>query len=299
MQCSLVKTWQGSGQAIESYSLMARFGLALVLGATITVLRVADTQAVPIDSHVMITGTVSLDTVNSQPPTGNATQTGTLSRTIGGATTTSTINGVTVTGANPLGGTLTDIGDGLGILFNTGGSFPAENPLFGGDYTIDIANTSATDTFKITFKVNFSNTVNASGADAFAQSKLSVQDVTMNPTITELFFTDLISDTVNGNMKNGTTLGSSGGPLDDIGMTFVDITVAPGATINLQALQNVKGGAFAAGSQYSAGLDTSISVNAVMDLTQPPTPIPEPGTLALFGTGLVGVMLYLRRRSAH
>ena len=103
-------------------------------------------SATPFDSNIVISGSAEFDSTGSpSAPTGNATQSGTLTRIIGGTPTTTTLNGTVVTGADPLTGSLTDFGDGFGIAFNASGSSTggtsAINDLFG-DFSLSITNNS-------------------------------------------------------------------------------------------------------------------------------------------------------------
>lgn len=255
-----------------------------------------DARAVLITTDLTITGDVTFDTAFAGLATGNFTQSGSISTTQGGATTASTFTGATVTGANPLPGTLTDLGDGFGVTATASAAATLESGsefALGVDIGINVANTSATDTFKVTFKVDFSNEVDSSGVDAFADSGLSVQ----SPPLTEVFFTDITSDTLFGNQKNGTATGAFGGPVQDIGTAFFDVIVAPSAAANIVGAWTLTGGAFELGDVASADFLAFISVNDVMNLTNPPPqPVPEPGTLAFFGVGLTGLALLARRR---
>src|SRR3569833_3154405 len=94
-----------------------------IFAAAVGALSMTNALAVPIDPNISISGSASFDTTNSGAPTGDATQGGTLTSIIGGATTTTTISGTTVTGANPLAGSVTDIGDGFGIAFSGSGDY--------------------------------------------------------------------------------------------------------------------------------------------------------------------------------
>ncbi len=241
---------------------------------------------------------LSFDETNSSPATGNATHTGSLVQTIGGASTTTTINDTTITsGSNPLNGTLSDIGDGWEIHSNISGSFSditgaATNNANIYDLFFSLQNLSATDSITVTISLNFDNHVNASGSDTFAASEIQLFDGSAH----ELFFSDIMSDTVGGNLFNGSATGTSGGPLDDNGIHQLVLTLNPGDLLDFHILHVIEGGAFVAGSSYSASFDTVVSFDAAI-LTNPPTPIPEPAMLALIGIGLLGI-LFGRRIAA-
>ena len=251
-------------------------------------------SATPFDSNIAISGSAEFDsTGNPSAPTGNATQSGTLTRIIGGTTTTTTLNGTVVTGADPLTGSLTDFGDGFGIALNASGSFndaTAEIDELFGDYLFTITNNSLIDTFIVNLKLAFDNRVDASGDDAFAQSEISLDNVT---SAAEIFFSDLSSDTVNGNEKyvfpSFTNVASgSGGALTDIGSLILSFTLAPGAVVNLgdgSFELNVDGGVFTPGS-FSAAVSTLLTVDSVVKQQTPPPTVPEPETLFLLGAGL-------------
>jgi hypothetical protein len=246
-------------------------------------------HAVPIDTSLTITASVQFDTVNSSAASGGATQHGSFSGTFNAANTSSTINDTTVTGSNPLSGNMTEIGDGLESVLNIAGSAGGENGGMFTDFFVDITNNSATDQFLITFAVDFSNTVDANGGDAYADSQLSIFDDTA---FIEVFFTDLTSDTFFGDMFNGTDPGTFGDALSDIGIATFDITIDPLATINLSGLNSIEGGAYSGDGNYSGQLETVLSVVEVTNLTNP---IPLPSSLILLSMGLASLVVGRRR----
>jgi len=170
-----------------------------------------------------------------------------------------------------------------------------------GDYSFVITNNSAIDTFIVNLELAFRNTVLASGTDAFAQSEISLDNVT---SATEIFFSDLSSDTVNGNQKyvfpSFTNVASgSGGSLVDIGSLILSFTLSPGAVVNLgdgSFEVNVDGGALAQGA-FSANVTTFISVDSVEKQQAPPPTVPEPKTLFLLVAGLA--LFRLANRRSH
>ncbi len=241
---------------------------------------------------------LSFDATNSSPATGNATHTGSLVQTIGGASTTTTINDTTIaSGSNPLSGTLTDIGDGWEIHSAITGSFSdtlgsATNNADIYDLFFSLQNLSATDSITVTISLDFNNHVNASGSDAFAASEIQLFDGSAN----ELFFSDLMSDTVGGNLLNGSPTGTSGGSLDDSDIHQLILTLNPGDLLDFHIQHLIEGGAFVAGSSYSASFDTVVSFDAAIHTT-PPHPLSEPAMPALIGIGLLGI-LFGRRITA-
>ena len=235
---------------------------------------------------------LSFDEDDSSPATGNATHTGSLVQTIGGASSTTTINDISITsGSNPLSGTLTDVGDGWEIHSDISGSFSgtsgaATNNGNFYDLFFNIQNLSATDSIQVTISLDYDNHVHSSGPDAFAASEFQLFD----GSDTELFFSDLTSDTLFGNAVNGNSTGAFGGTLDDTGIHQLILTLTPGELLDFHVFHSIEGGAYASGSSYSGSFDAIVS----FDATIPTNQVAEPGLLALMGFGLLG-MLFGRR----
>jgi hypothetical protein len=245
-------------------------------------------QATPFTADLSITGEVEFDTGFALAD-GNVTQTGDFSTTEAGVSTSSTFDGTTVTGANPLLGILTDFGDGFGMSADVDAGFYSEFGI-GIDIGIDVMNTSATDTWKVTFKVgssDFNNEVDADGVDAFADSGFTV-DVDSS----EVFFTEVLSDTLFGDVLNGVDLGTFGELVSDSGEAFFDVQLAPGATALIEGAWTMEGGVFDPGTA-TVDFSAFLSVDSVENLTQ----VPEPGTLLLLATGLGGLAVIRRRRT--
>lgn len=272
--------------------VVAALGLSAILAYPMAA------QAVSFSTDLQISGETNFDEVFAADSFGDVTQTGDFSVVQGGGTTASTYSGATVTGSDPLMGTLTDLGDGFGMTADVDAAYDSANMdvtefFLALDTTIDLQNTSATDTYKVTFKVNLiNNAVNASGSDAFADSEFFVEDP-----FGEVFFSALISDTVNGNEQGGSGIPGFGGLVSENGMSFFDVTLAPSALATVVSEWVLEGGAFEPGDTATADFSSFLSVDAVMNLTdpQPPQPIPEPSTLLLFGTSL-GVLALFRQR---
>ena len=257
-----------------------------VLLATGILLGSALAVAAPLPGNLQITGTVSLDIANSLAPTGGASQGGQLSLTSGGANSTSSFSGdpSTISPASLSGG-LTATGDGLSVTMTMGhistGATAQTDGLFA-DYSFALSNTSATETYTVTFRAAVQNAVGATGADAFAFSDLSVLDAAL----IELFFTDHRADTLNPG--NNFTLDSPS--------NVFEITLLPGQSTTLTALQRQRGGIFAAGS-YLAALDAFLSIDNVrVSGGGDPTPVPLPGSLPLVALALMALAGASRRR---
>ncbi len=248
-----------------------------------------------IASDLTITGNVEFDTLLSASATGNASQNADMSLVIGGATSNTSIANVTPTGANPLGGVLTDYGDGVGVSAigsSTAGAISAI-PDFIFDLGFSLSNSSATDSYQVFFELAFSNFVDAEGSDAFIDAEINL----FNSLLAEMFFSDLTSDTVFGDQKNGTALATSGATLTDSGTFIFDITLAAGASDSFSAVLKMDGGAFDNSSLFNARTSAFISVIGADNLTggpQPPSQVPEPSVFLLFIIAIT--LLQIKRR---
>lgn len=265
--------------------LISRIGLAFIAGTLAFNLSVA--HAIPFTSDLSITGETAFDDTFSF---GNTS--GDFSVVSGGGTTASTYSGSSVTGANPLAGTLTDINDGFGFT----GTASATNDTFGigFDTNLNIFNNSLVDVYEIVFKLSFSNRVNATGSDAVSDSELTLGS---NGGVDDLFFSDLVSDTVNGNSDDGNGTGGFGGILSASGDEFFTFLLNPSDMIDLDmswTLEDFSGDY--AGGLAEADLSAFLSVYSVTQQGGP-APVPLPATFFLVGLGLILLPLQRRMRA--
>lgn len=244
-------------------------------------------RALSYSTNLVITGQINFDNEVALAD-GNVTQSGSFSMTAGGTTTTSTYNGTTVSGADPLSGTLTDIGDGFGITGDATASFESEFEIGIDIDPWSIKNNSATTPYAITFKVNFNNEVESGGPDAFADSEFMIKAGG-----SEVFFTDVVSDTVNGNKIDGIATGDSGGLVKDIDMISFKVFVDPLMTVVLSGAWSLEGGVYDDESPIDLGF-ASTAFGATVSVVNV-TPVPVPATLILFGLGLTGIAAIRRR----
>ncbi len=245
-------------------------------------------------TDLTITGSSRFDVTTPGIPTliGSVTNNGDYSVIEGGATTTETFSGVTPAATNPLPGTFTAIGDGVGGSAILSATDPAEYD-FAIFFNFDLINTSGSDTYKVTFEADFTHTVDADGPDAFGESTFDLE----SPIGTNLLHSEIVSDTFFGDEKNGLPLPTLGDPVTDSGVFSFDITLLPGATSDIEAFYNWTGETFEELSGVSSDFTGSILITNVMNLTPPdPNPIPEPSTYILVGIGISALFLWNRKR---
>ena len=224
--------------------------------ATVLALNLSVAQALVVDA------TTTFDDVFSFGPTS-----GSFSLTSGGVTTSETYSGSTAT-ANPLTGPLTQNFDGTG--FDGSASATDQEFLIGFDTIITVFNDEAV-VKEVKFRLDYSNMVNADGDDAFAGSNLFLFD-NINPG--DIFFSDLTSDTLNGDLIGTDLTGGSGEMLSQSGAEVFSYMLNPGDTLELNMIWTLEGGDFASGLA-----EAELSANLTL--------VPLPGTLLLMLSGMV------------
>ncbi|NQZ24318.1 MAG: PEP-CTERM sorting domain-containing protein [Colwellia sp.] len=201
----------------------------------------------------------------------------------GGTTTTSIFAGDTVTtGVNPLLGTLTETDDGIG--FSGAADVSGDEYLIGFDSFLSVENSSLVDIYQVFFKLTFSNLVNATGDDAYADSEFVLM-----ANGSEIFFSDLLSDSLYGNEIGGVLNGDFGGEMTESDTLLFDFILNPLDILDLELIWTLEGGEYDNGSSI-ASFSQFLSVDSVtLQQTAPPQSVPEPTTLLLFAIGILGL----------
>ena len=275
----------------------------------VALLQMQSAVAVPFTTDLSVTGTLTFDTAFADPGSGapspyaisgTGAQSGTMAVTAGGAAATTTYSGFSVSGSNPRTAALTDLGDRIAISSASASSTDSGtfavgvgSPTVPTQMALKVHNNSATVGYHMSFTFGIDNQVGSNGPDAFAHSQFSLSDNSG-----EFKFSDLTSDTVNGNVKN-TVSGGTGGPVTDSQSGTFSYDVLAGGDLNLHGFWTLEGGSFASGGTASSFFDVFVNLTDVAPLNQPPTnPAPIPGTLALLGLGLGALARARGRRTA-
>lgn len=206
----------------------------------------------------------------------------TMSAIQGGLVSQATVNDTLVSGANPLGGLLSDINDGVAIESQAGGGALG---IVGGyffDFNFGLQNTSLTTAYLLSFVLQFDNLTSASGDDAFADSKILLFDADLN----EFFFSDLTTDTLFGDQKNGDDPATFGVTQTDSGLFNFNIILNAGALSSFTGQLRLEGGEFSQAGDFAISSFASITLAGVRSLDTPPPQIPLPATGWLFVLGL-------------
>lgn len=242
--------------------------------------------AMLIPAELLIHGSVEFDT-GSSSLTGGTTHTATMDSVIGGAAGPMTIvTGVIPAGPNPVGGMFTHFGDSVSASLDlSGGADDAGEMFF--DYGIDIENTSGSSFFDVFFEIEIDNTVDADGADAFADSLIALYDELG----IEIFFSDLTSDTLFGDEKNGAVLGTFGALITDIATFGFGFTLAPGDLFTFGSEVAAEGGEFDSIGAFSLLSDSSITLVSAHVI------VPEPSGVILFLSSLLLLWLNLKKKN--
>ena len=207
----------------------------------------------------------------------------------GGTTTTSTYSGANVTSGSAIlsGSSLNNNGDGIGFS----GSAALNDDYFsvGFDSFMDIENTSATTTYDVILKLVFSNSVAASGTDAYAYT-----DFFMDLNGVEEFFTYLYSDTVNGNTIGDTDTGNDGGALSESGTLLFNDTLNPLETLQFVLSLTVDGRDLWSDGSVSFDFSQFLSVESIQaqGVAQD---VSAPASLFLFLMAITGLVARNRK----
>ncbi len=253
----------------------------------------------------------------SLPAQGNASQQATLSAIVGGRSSAASVTAqLAASGTLPQGGTLLDLGDGVGITADMSGlcdGAPAQTDGLFGEYDFDLRNRSATDRYRVSLKIEFSNSVAAAGPATAPDGAYSIGLITFAEDGGERFYSNLTSDTVLGDKIDVTPTGTLGQPLRDGGVRTLDVEVPPGGAIHLAGRQELRGAATTSGASYHGTLRAFVSVIAAVNMTQPsavvaadaaaaPARDASPSAFFLYGMAicvalaLLGVIWFTRRR---
>lgn len=249
-----------------------RIGLALT--AVFFAFHLSIAHSVPFATGLVVTGDNTLDAgflYNGS---------GTLDITLGGSSSNHVYPGTISTG-----GSLTDINDGVGFTGTAG--VTDDEFAIGIDTVMSLTNSSASDIYEVAFRLSYSNFVEASGGDAYADSELTLGS---NGGFDDVFFSDLFTDTVNGNEVGGNPVAGFGGPLSESGDFTFDFLLNPSDILDLELSWTLEGGDFASG-YAGADLSAFLSIDSVVVRT------PLPGTLFLVGIGMILLPLQRRMRS--
>jgi hypothetical protein len=265
--------------------------LKYCLSVCVLSISIGSAHAAMIPVGIDISGSLTTSTVDAF---GSITSTGT--EIVGGATSDTDLSAGGVVNS-----IFTKIGDGLSLLSNVTGN-DADGVTyddFGNGFLVNlalaIANTTA-DTQRVTLDFGFNIFADAggSGLDSFIESILFLND-----SVVSLFSEEHTSDTNFGDLVNGVdpdplTYGASQGTS---GTTSYVFDILAGDALNLAGGSSLRGGAFAANTNFIGDADFSLTIASIENLntTQPPNPnpVPEPYTLGMFALGLA---LLLRKQ---
>lgn len=128
-----------------------------------------------------------------------------------------------------------------------------------------LINNTSSDDYQVTVGIGYNSNVNADGSNSFADVDLRIEDWTSGSPV-ELIFSDILSDSINGDEDADEDTGTAGDAQADAGVRTFTVDIAGNSSLDLREKLNMESENYESDGLATAAIQSPSIDRAVVDI---------------------------------